>query len=220
MKTPAKIWPCVLAAAWGCARPSPAVAPSAFSPENHPPEAESSGLPELFKHPPWRTTLDGQGRPIHVHAEARVRITAHPGGLELGQVRIYDERTNDVGFHYSGSFGEPPARCEYTLSVFVYPATEPVREHFVGVRQAFMTHAVAPKRSDRVLGLDQWHGTTGMHEAYVTVREMVPTFDQMSLYQRGRWFLKYRITFAPVDSQVCEKHILEAMAALQIDETA
>jgi hypothetical protein len=209
-----------MAAVSACAsRPSSlAVAPSSPSTESQP--SESSELPELFKHPPWRTTLDGQGRPFHVHTEARVGFTAHPGGLELSQVRIYDERTNDVGFHYGGFFGEPPARCEYTLSVFVYPATEPLREHFVGVRQAFMTHAVAPKRSDRVLGLDQWHGSTGLHEAYVTVREMVPTFDQMSLYQRGRWYLKYRITFAPADSQVCERHILDAVAALQIDQTA
>ncbi len=149
-----------------------------------------------------------------------MKFTAHPGGLDLGQVRIYDEANNDVGFHYNGSFGEALERCEYTLSVFVYPSSEPMREHFAGVRQAFMTHAVGPTRSDRVLALDQWHGAAGLHEAYVSVREMVPTFDQMSLYQRGRWFLKYRITFAPASSQDCEKHILQAVAAVQLDQAA
>jgi hypothetical protein len=222
MRTSSKIWPCALAAAWGCAaRPSsPAVAPSSLSLENRAPAAEPSEPPPLCRHPPWRTTVDGQGRPIHTHTEARVRFTANPGGLALDQVRIYDEARNDVGFHYGGFLGEGTGRCKYTFSVFVYPATEPLCDHFVGVRQAFMTHAVDPKRTDRVLGLDQWHAAAGLHEAYVTVRELVPAFDQMSLYQRGRWFLKYRITFAPADSQVCDKHILQAVAALQVDETA
>ena len=222
MKTPSKIWPCVVVAVSACASQpsSPTVAPSSPSPENGPAAAESSGSAALFSRPPWRTTVDGQGRPIHVHTEARVKFSATPGVLELRQVRVYDERSNDVGFHYGGSFGEARERCDYILSVFVYPATEPLRDHFGSVRQAFMTHAVDPKPSGRVLGLDQLHGASGLHEAYVTIRDMAPAFDQMSLYQRGRWFLKYRITFSPADGQACEKRILEAVAAFQVDETA
>jgi hypothetical protein len=181
------------------------------------PQEEGSEIPPpLLSKAPWRTSVDEQGNPVHIHTEAHIRLTSQAGELALREVRIYNAHTNDVGFHYR-AVSESPPECIYAVSVYVYPATQPLAEHMFAVRAEFLKRSSEAKPTEHVLELDRIHSATGIHESYTVVINTLPSFEQLSLYRRGKWFLKYRITFGPAYRTACEQRIFDAIAALQVN---
>jgi hypothetical protein len=208
----------VLLLAAACASSRPPVVAVSSSQQGRPQDeqAASAAPPALFGRPPWKTTVDTQGNFVHEQSEARIRFPAAAGELARSEVEIYDEARNDVGFHYVRAPSPDEPRCLYTLSVYVYPATQPLDQHLVAVQREFLARTPQAKPSTHVLPLDRIQKDTGVHAAYTSVVDTLAAFDQISIYRRGDWFLKYRITYGPADRESCEQRLYDAIAALQI----
>jgi hypothetical protein len=147
-----------------------------------------------------------------------MQFPASVGGLDRQSVRIYDEATNDVGVHYAGAVPASEPECLLVLSVFVYPATEPLLGHLQAVRAEFLAANPGARSTDQVLSLDASHGGTGVHAAYLKDINSLESFDGVSLYESGRWFVKYRLTIGPAGKPDCEQRIRDAVSALPIRE--
>jgi hypothetical protein len=179
-------------------------------------EDDGSQPPAFLSRPPWSMKKDLGGNFIHFQAEARMQFPASAGGLDRQSVRIYDEGTNDVGVSYAGALPVSKPECLYGLSVFVYPATEPLARHLEAVRAEFLKANPGAVPADRVLSLDASHGDTGVHAAYLNDINSLESFEGISLYVRGRWFIKYRTTFGPARRAGCQQRIREAVSAMQL----
>lgn len=214
-----RVLPVLLSVA-GCAAsarpPAPIPGRSAQPRPQHDEEAALATAPALLGRPPWRTEVDARGNLIHIQTGARIQFPASAGELVRTAVRIYDEQTNDVGVHYGGSLPESEPQCLYALSAYVYPATESLSDHLVAVRREFLARAQDAKASQHLLALDLVQKDAGVHDAYTATVEGLKSFEQISLYRRGDWFLKYRITYGPADRESCERRLFDAIAALQV----
>ena len=67
----------------------------------------------------------------------------------------------------------------------------------------------------RVLSLDAVHGDVGVHAGYLSDVNNLESFEGVSIYERGGWFVKYRITIGPADNLACEQRIRNAVAEMQ-----
>ena len=97
-------------------------------------KATAHRVPALFRQAPWAIETDADGNVVHIQEEAGVQFPLHAGELGREKARIYDEKRSDVGFFYGGAFTSSKPKCLYGLSVFVYPATEPLDRHLEAVR--------------------------------------------------------------------------------------
>jgi hypothetical protein len=145
-----------------------------------------------------------------------MQFPALAGEMERQSVRIYDERTNDVGINYGGALPVSKPECLYGLSVFVYPATAPISRHLEAVRAEFVAANPQAKSVDWVISLDASHGGVGAHAGYLHDIRSMESFEGIDLYERGGWFVKYRITFGPASNRACEQRIRDAVAAMQV----
>jgi hypothetical protein len=179
--------------------------------------AEGSSLPPAFlSRAPWSMRKDSGGHLIHIQEKARMQFPASAGGIDRQSVRIYDEGTNDVGVNYMGALPASKPACLCGLSVFVYPATEQLSRHLEAVRAEFVAANPRATATDRVLSLDTSHGSSGVHAGYLNDINSLESFEGISLYERGGWFIKYRLTIGPASNAACEQPIRDAVAAMQI----
>ena len=176
----------------------------------------STHPPAFFSRVPWSTKKDSGGQFIHIQEKARMQFPASAGEMDRRSVDIYDERTNDVGVNYTGALPVSKPECLCVLSVFVYPATEPLSRHLAAVRAEFVAANPRATATDRVLSLDASHGSTGVHAGYLNDVNSLESFEGISLYERGGWFVKYRLTIGPARKRACERPIRDAVAAMQI----
>ena len=182
------------------------------------PQAKATGhrVPALFRQAPWAIETDADGNVVHIQEEAGVQFPLHAGELGREKARIYDEKRNDVGFFYGGAFTSSKAKCLYGLSVFVYPATEPLDRHLEAVRAELIRANPQASPTGRVLSLDTSHGGVGVHAGYLNEINNLESFEGVSIYERGGWFVKYRTTIGPAENLECEQRIRNAVAEMQL----
>jgi hypothetical protein len=178
-------------------------------------KATAHRVPALFGQAPWAIETDADGNVVHIQKEAGVQFPLHAGELSREQARIYDEERNDVGFFYGGAFTSSKPKCLYGLSVFVYPATEPLGRHMEAVRAELIRAHPEARPAGRVLSLDASHGDVGVHAGYLNEVNNLESFEGVSIYKRGGWFVKYRITMGPAENLACEQRIRNAVAEMQ-----
>lgn len=162
---------------------------------------DDTRIPELLKRPPWSLGRAARGQVTHLQHQAGLQFPPRVGELARREVHVYDERSNDVGVAYAGFVATSP-ECFYTLSVFVYPATEPLPSHLEAVRAEFIRASPDARATDRILSLDGEHGAAGVHMAYLGVVSGRESFEGASIYERGGWFIKYRTTFLPEEPRM------------------
>jgi hypothetical protein len=138
--------------------------------------------------------------------------------MERTTIRIYDAQRKDVGFFYGGAFPKSKPKCISGLSVYVYPATEPLSTHLEAVRIEIVRANPHVRPTNRVLNLDEDHGGTGLHAGYLNVINGLESFDGVSIYERAGWFIKYRTTMEPAEDSDCEQRVRSAVAAMQSRE--
>jgi hypothetical protein len=179
----------------------------------------ASRIPALFQRAPWSTTTDPAGQLVHVQEQARLQFRPRSGELERTKIRVYDEATNDVGFFYGGAFAHLPPKCIYGLTVYVYPATEPLDRHLEAVR-AEMTRANPDARAiRRIINLDEEHGGTGVHAGYLNDVNGLESFEGVSVFERAGWFIKYRTTIGPAADITCEQRLRTAVGGMHVPAT-
>lgn len=182
-----------------------------------PVEAKSSDAPlAFFRRAPWSVGKDAANNDVLVHADAGMRFPASVGAIDRASVRIYDERTNDVGINYQGQTLSSEPRCTYNLTVYVYPATEPLAQHLEAIRSELVRANPDARPADRTLPLDANHGGQGLHAGYLNVVKGYEAFEGVSIFQRGRWFVKYRTTYLPASTLGCEDQIRRAASEMQL----
>ena len=95
----------IVAVVAGCATPGQRVSlESVSSPRDQQVHEErSSTPPAFFSRAPWAMKRDLSGEMIHFQQEAGLQFPATAGQLDRQSVRIYDEKTNDVGINYGGA---------------------------------------------------------------------------------------------------------------------
>jgi hypothetical protein len=172
----------------------------------------------LFLRAPWSTITDSTGGVVYTQERARLRFLPHAGGLERTKIHIYDETRNDVGFHYGGAFVQSEPKCLYALSVYVYPATEPLGRHLKAVVAEITRANPDARETERTINLDRDHGGTGVHAGYLNDINGLESFEGVSIFERGGWFIKYRTTIGPAENPACEQRIRAAIAGMQVRE--
>jgi hypothetical protein len=210
----------IVAVLAGCATSSQrASLESASGPRDQQVREESSSTPPaFFSLSPWAMKRDLSGEMIHIQKEAGLQFSATAGELDRQSVRIYDEKTNDVGINYGGAVPVSKPECLISLSVYVYPATEPLPQHLEAVRTELLKANPEARPTANRLSLDASHGGSGVHGGYLNNINSLDSFEGIDLYQRGRWFIKYRVTVGPANKSACEERIRDAVSALQIRE--
>jgi hypothetical protein len=188
---------------------------SSATPPGAVPAPSASQIPALFQQAPWSTTTDSEGQVVFLQKQVRLQFAPQAGESERRTIRIYDARRNDVGFFYGGQFPKAKARCIYGLSVYLYPATEPLSVHLDAVRAEIIRANPDAKNTKRVLNLDDDHGGNGVHAGYLNVINGLESFEGVSIYERGGWFIKYRTTMGPAEESACEQEVRTAVAAMQ-----
>ena len=182
------------------------------------PTPRTSRIPAIFLRAPWSTTADFAGQLVLSQDQVHLQFAPYAGELERTKIRVYDERRNDVGFFYGGAFSKSKPKCIYGLSVYVYPATEPLSRHLEAVRAEIVRANPDARTTERVLNLDDDHGVTGVHAGYLNAINGLESFDGVSIYERAGWFIKYRTTMGPAEDSACEQRIQSAVAAMQTKE--
>jgi hypothetical protein len=201
--------------ATGCATGNPERGASPTAHSIAAPTRKAIELPGVFRRAPWLVTTEPDGQPVLSHAPARLRFAPRAAELERSNIHVYDERRNDVGFFYGGRFAESSPRCIYGLSVYVYPATEPLRSHLEAVRAEIVRANPDARTIVRVIDLDDDHGGIGVHAGYLNEVDGVERFEGVSVYERAGWFIKYRTTMVPGGEVACGRRIRAAVADLQ-----
>jgi hypothetical protein len=171
----------------------------------------TAGQQELFGRSPWSLETDAAGEALHVQEQVGLRFPKRAGELERTNIRVFDAQRNDVGFFYNGAFGASEPKCVYGLTVYLYPATEPIDRHLQAVRAEIQRAHPEARMTDRVLSLDREHGGTGAHAGYLSSHGV---FEGVSVYERRGWFVKYRLTMGPAD-HACEARVRVAVADMQ-----
>lgn len=175
-------------------------------------------IPAPFHKPPWSVIHDPGGELVFIQNEARLQFAPRAGEMERNKIRVFDQRRNDVGFFYGGVFAGSQPKCVYALSVYVYPATEPLPKHLEAVRAEIVRANPGAKPTARTLNLDGDHKGTGVHAGYVNEVHGLESFAGVSLYARAGWFIKYRITMGPAGDPACEERVRSAVAGMQTGE--
>lgn len=137
------------------------------------------------------------------------------GPFGLNSIHVYDAKTNDVGFGYNGKIASGTARCIATISVYVYPASESISQHLSQVVEAMNLKTPGMTKREAGLEPEAENNQIGQHTAFNSEVNGVPTTEQVSIYERARRFVKYRITMAPRDSAECEEMVRDAFKTLQ-----
>jgi hypothetical protein len=188
-------------------------------PGNHPVAARppvTDRVPALFRRAPWSTTTDPEGHFIHVQGQAHLQFGPRSGELERTKIRVFDEARNDIGFFYGGAFQHSPPKCIYGLTVYVYPATEPLDRHLEALRAEIIRANPGARPTQRILNLDQEHEGTGAHAGYLNNVNGLESFEGVSIYERAGWFIKYRTTIGPAEDLACEQRLRAAVAGMQV----
>lgn len=107
-------------------------------------------------------------------------------------------------------------KCLYALSVYVYPATEPLDRHLEAVRAEIIRANPDARPTKRILNLDQEHEGTGAHAGYLNDVNRLESFEAVSIYERAGWFIKYRTTIGPAEDLACEQRLRAAVAEMHV----
>jgi hypothetical protein len=182
-------------------------------------ERNVDGPPALFYAAPWRVVPDRDGDITLVQDDVQVQFPPKAGSLARASVRVYDRDRKDVGVQYRGQIDQGDLACLCMLSVFVYPADASAKEHLEEVKEHLRSNSPSAKPIESVIDLDAAVGvSTGAHAAFSDVVNSIQTIEQVSVYRRGRWFLKFRVSVGPADHD-CGRGVTQAVRSLRARTT-
>jgi hypothetical protein len=153
---------------------------------------------------------------VFVHSFTNFAFPPQVGAFSRGAITPYNSEGSDVGVDYTND----PNTCK--LSVYVYPAKTGLPEHFKKCEADVLeVHPAAKLIEEKPVhlskggvGYDGLYASYGFHDKFVGHREQ-DLLSRVVLFQRGDYFVLFRISYARTYPIATEKQIDDFMDKLE-----
>lgn len=173
------------------------------------------GVPPVLTREPWIVAGTTPATLVLTHRTAALRLAPQLARFERRGTRIFDTLTTNVSFNYVTDSTVTAMGCRGILTATIYPATQSIADELRPTIASVQQAMPGLQADTAVLRLDREHGGTGVHAAFQRPASNATSYESVSVYQRDRWFVKYRVSLLPAHRPECEQLVRDAITAMQ-----